>query len=191
MLSVDYIVNSIFNSRTYILHTPGEKECFLVDCGDVKPVVEGGWKVNGVLLTHVHFDHIYGLNELLEVFPSANVFTNASGRDALSDPRLNMSHYHPDAEDFVVKNIENVRTVTEGDIVRMTGGTAIVLETPGHDPSCLCYKVEDMLFTGDSYIPGLKVVTTFPHSDRRAAEVSRKRILEYGNGLTILPGHEV
>ena len=41
----DYIVNKIFNSITYILPTGNEKDCWLVDCGDVEKVIEQGWNV--------------------------------------------------------------------------------------------------------------------------------------------------
>lgn len=30
-----------------------------------------------------------------------------------------------------------------------------VFFTPGHDESCLCNEVDENLFTGDAYIPGL------------------------------------
>ena len=83
----DYIVNRIFNSITYILPTGNEKDCWLVDCGDVEKVIEKGWNVKGVLLTHAHCDHIYGLNKLMEAFPEALVYTNAEGKEGLMNPR--------------------------------------------------------------------------------------------------------
>ena len=63
MLRVSHIVNSVFTSRTYILSKEGENACWIVDCGDVEPLLErlaalGGIPVKGVLLTHAHFDHI-------------------------------------------------------------------------------------------------------------------------------------
>lgn len=82
------VVNSIFTSYTYILPV-GEKECWLVDCGDIDKVIEAGWKVKGVLLTHVHFDHIYGLNELMKYMPNAVVYTNTEGQQALQNPKWN------------------------------------------------------------------------------------------------------
>ena len=45
MLKIDYIVNKIFNSITYIIPTGG-KECWLVDCGDIEKVLEYGWLVH-------------------------------------------------------------------------------------------------------------------------------------------------
>lgn len=48
MLKVDYITNSVFNSRTYIL-SDGSDKAWLVDCGDVEPMllIVGSRKVEG------------------------------------------------------------------------------------------------------------------------------------------------
>ena len=92
MLSIFHITNSIFNSRTYILSDDSDK-VWLVDCGDVEPLLSivGSRKVEGVLLTHAHFDHIYGLPSLLERFPDVLIYTNEWGKRALADAKLNMS----------------------------------------------------------------------------------------------------
>ena len=50
-----------------------------------------GITLKGVLLTHVLFDHIYGLNELLEEYPLIDVHTNRYGMIALNDPMENIS----------------------------------------------------------------------------------------------------
>lgn len=69
MLKVNHIVNSVFTSKTYLLTQEGSPSMWLVDCGDVPPIVDmlsflGGNSslLKGVLLTHVHYDHIYGLD---------------------------------------------------------------------------------------------------------------------------------
>lgn len=70
MIQIHYITNTIFTSKTYILYREGESKVWLVDIGDVEPVVEflqeKNLSVEGVLLTHAHFDHIYGLEALVE-----------------------------------------------------------------------------------------------------------------------------
>ena len=70
MIQIKEIVNSIFTSKTYILFCEGEDKAWLVDIGDIEPVVaflqEKKLMVEGVFLTHGHFDHIYGLPSLLE-----------------------------------------------------------------------------------------------------------------------------
>ena len=169
---------------------------WLVDCGDVPPIVDmlsslGGDSsmIKGVLLTHVHYDHLYGLPRLTEKFPSLRVYTNEYGKKALTDIRLNYSKYHNDP---IVYESENVVTCEEGSVIELFDGVqAKVCHTPGHNPSCLTYEVGDYLFTGDAYIPGIKVVTTFKGGDKVKAAESVERIHRLAEGKTVCAGHEV
>ena len=196
MLKVNHIVNSVFTSKTYILTQEGSSNVWLVDCGDVPPIVDmlsslGGSlsEIKGVLLTHVHYDHIYGLPRLKEMFPSLRVYTNEFGEKALTDIRLNYSKYHNDP---IVYDLENVATCDEGSVIELFDGVqAKVYHTPGHSPSCLTYEVGNYLFTGDAYIPGIEVVTTLKGGDKTKAEESMKRILRLAEGKVVCVGHKV
>lgn len=193
LMKVEEIVNRVFTSKTYILPVGDQKDCWLVDCGDVEKVIEQGWHVLGVLLTHVHTDHIYGLNKLIEKFPDAVIYTNAEGVQNLQNPRWNFSRYHDDVEDFVFDKPENVRVIDCEGVIELEGGLTVeAMFTPGHEPSCVTYRLGDMLFTGDSYIPGVKVVATFPRSNKQQAAESLARLQELErSGLKIMPGHYV
>ena len=183
------ITNSIFTSKTYVLGDTNQSSIWLVDCGDIDKVLAqiGDLVIAGVLLTHAHFDHIYGLPELLQHFPLCQVVTNEVGLKTLADSRLNLSRYH---ETPIAVSPENVLLVQEGDSVPLFEDlSARVYETPGHHPSCLTFEIGDCLFTGDAYIPGEKVITNLPGGDKALAAESVKRILELGVGKTILSGH--
>lgn len=147
--------------------------------------------MRGVFLTHAHFDHIYGLNRLIEIFPDALVYTNAQGKAALLNPKWNFSKYHDEVEDFIFYKHENIRVIGAEGLIALENGLEInVMFTPGHEPSCITYKINDCLFTGDSYIPGIKTVTSFPRSNKELAEKSLET-LKYAEkqGAMILPGH--
>lgn len=196
MIRVSHIVNSVYFSRTYILSGPGGTEFWLVDCGDVSPLVDmisslgsDSFKIKGVLLTHAHYDHIYGLPRLVEMFPEVRVFTNELGRKMLGSEKLNMSKYH---EDPIVVDAENVVVCEDGSEIELFEGLmAKVHETPGHNGSCLCFEVEDYLFTGDSFIPGIKVVTNLPGGNKQLAAESLERIKMLAEGKILCPGHVV
>jgi len=194
-LNVDFITNTVFSSRTYWLTEKAQKNVWLVDCGDVEEIVRRFPKdarIVGVLLTHVHFDHVYGLNRLMQLFPECKVYTNDFGQKSLSDPRRNFSYYHTDVEDFVFDYPESIVVVGEGEKIELyEGDYADVFYTPGHDESCLCYEVGENLFSGDAYIPGIKTVTTFPHSSKKKALESDLRISSMARGMTICPGHTI
>ena len=194
MLKVDFFTNRVFNSRTYILSKEGHDAVWLVDCGDTDRVleqIEGKKTVEGVLLTHAHSDHIYGLEALLKHFPQVKIYTNEAGVEALKSPQLNISRYHSEYPDISIEAPENITLLKDGDTFELLGSPVTVYETPGHAPSCLIYLIEDKAFTGDAYIPGVKVFTGFPHSNREQAAESVERILQLTTNCLIMPGHTV
>ena len=69
--------------------------------------------------------------------------------------------------------------------------TAQAVFTPGHSPSCVTWVVDDTVFTGDSYIPGIKTVTIFPHADKALVYQSEALILDLLKHRTIYPGHSI
>lgn len=192
-LTVDFITNRVFNSRTYIISNTGFDRVWLVDCGDTDKVLEliGEKSVEGVLLTHAHSDHIYGLEELIKRYPSVKICTNVVGVEALRSPKLNLSHYHSEYPDISIEASENIHVLAEGNTVDVLGFAVKVYETPGHSPSCITYIVDDMAFTGDAYIPDVKVFTGFPLSNRKQAVLSEERIKQLTMNCSILSGHTI
>ena len=186
-MTVRCIHNSIFNSCTYVL--AGDEGSWLVDCGDAGQVgryVQG--ELRGILLTHAHYDHIYGMNEVLRRWPAAVVVTNTAGQAMLQDAKKNLSFYHETP--MVIDCPENIQVVAGNDTLPLMDGVACqVAATPGHNASCLTYVLDGCIFTGDSYIPGVKVVTNLPGGNRQLAADSLSKILTLAEGKTIYPGH--
>lgn len=186
------IINSVFESNTYLIINEDEKTYFLIDCGEVDCIIDNiskrGLSLKGIFITHSHFDHIYGLNAVIKEYPEVRVYTSVWGQSGLCSDKLNLSRYN--LNPYVFQFPGNISVLGDGDIVNLLGDTDLeVFGTPGHDKSCLTYKIADNLFTGDSFIPGLKVVTSFPHSNKIVAEVSRQRILSLAKGCNLYPGH--
>lgn len=192
-MQVIQLVNTFYTSNTYVLSCEGSPYVWLVDCGDyvsqVRPLLQSRC-VRGVLLTHTHSDHIYGIKDVLADFPDVRIYTNDFGILALGDSRLNLSHYHSEVPDLSIKSERNFVSVDEGADIQVSEDlSASVLATPGHDKSCLSYVIDDYLFTGDSYIPGERLVAVFPNSDRTQAKASYNRLLELSKKFVVCPGH--
>ena len=106
----------------------------------------------------------------------------------LASAKANLSYYVETASEIEYEG--EVTLLHDGDRIELFKGIHLdVIATPGHHPSCLSYLVGDYLFTGDSYIPGVKVVTNLPKGNKKQAEESVARILEFGRGRVICPGH--
>ena len=191
VMHVDVFVNSFYASNTYILSVDFDDGVWIVDVGDVSNIVEWlktkGKGIKGVLLTHTHFDHIYGLNDLLSYDSCVKVYTCREGKSGLYSDKLNLSRYHDNP--FVFRG-KDVRLLDETSISLWPGLECRVYKTPGHDWSCLTYEINKNLFTGDSYIPNRRVVTSFPQSDKKDALKSLERITQMIKpGCKVWPGH--
>lgn len=184
------------NSVTYVLYREDIDYCVLVDCGFSEDLITSletlGKRVKAVFLTHAHYDHIYGLNMLLEHFPDALVYTNDEGREALTNIKKNFSKYHPELIPFVFEYTENVRLLEEGEIVLFEDEKMQVFFTPGHDVTCFSFIIGNSLFSGDAYIPGVKTVMTFPRSNKKDAVISLDFLKRLeAEGYVVCPGHYI
>lgn len=189
-MEIRQIINSVFNSNTFILSDVDSLNVFLIDVGDFGSIISQMKKdavIKGVFLTHTHYDHIYGIRELVKVYPECIIYTSSFGQEALASSKKNFSRYHNDS--IVLVN-SNLQVLKEGDKVLLFPNTELeVYETSGHDKSCLTYKIGKHVFSGDSFIPSLKVITSFPGSNKIEANISVQRIISLANGNNLYPGH--
>lgn len=180
------------NSLTYVLYSEDVDYCVLIDCGEyetLKPVLDRiGKRVHTILLTHGHSDHISGINGLLRAQQGIAIGTNSDGHLEIQDSRKNLSFYHN--RPFTVKDYKPLE-LTDKQILHFPGLADIeVMETPGHDTSCLTYKIGKDLFTGDSYIPGIKIFYKFPRGNKTQALASIKLLSNMEkDGYIIHCGH--
>jgi glyoxylase-like metal-dependent hydrolase (beta-lactamase superfamily II) len=186
-MRINAFTNSLFSSVSYLLID--ENRAWIVDVGDTDSIIQyiknNNLSLEGILLTHGHFDHIYGLNDIISSFPTVPVYTNEFGARMLVSAKLNMSKYHEMPFEFKYpKNVVIIEDATEIEPFK-------VYETPGHNPSCLSFVTDSAIFTGDAYIPGLNVVTNLPKGNKVQAQHSIKKILELANSRTVYPGHSL
>ncbi len=187
-MEIHQVVNTLYRSCSYVITHEGVS--WLLDCGDVEPLLHliGHNTLRGVMLTHGHYDHIYGLNILLTMYPSMAIFTNEAGKEELLSDKRNFSKYINDP--FILQKPENVILVEDGQGIDLFDGIqAVPVFTPGHSPSCVTWVIGDAVFTGDSYIPGVKTVTNFPLSNRAQSAASELIIKDLISHRDVYPGH--
>lgn len=161
----------------------------IIDPGDDAEVIlsaVGDLRVECVLLTHVHFDHIMALPAVLETTGAA-LYVPALEADALSDPIRSLfallGGYMPQcpAPDRLLK---------EGDTVTVGQELALsVLHTPGHTPGSSCYMTDGVIFTGDTLFAGTVGRTDFPGGDTDTLLRSLSRLSALPGDYTLYPGH--
>lgn len=105
-----------------------------------------GLNVKAILLTHGHFDHIYGVKELKRL-TNAKVYAYEEEKELLENPRMNVSAQ-------VGRPVTVVPDVLlkDGQKVSIDGFEFEVLHTPGHTRGSACYyfKESEILISGDT-----------------------------------------
>lgn len=194
MLEVVRFVNSRFTSNTYIIAHPEHENVWVVDPGDTDAVFE--WMkahskkvITGILLTHAHFDHLYGVNEIVNKFHNCVLYiANEYGKEALSNPKKNGSRYTEEGP-IVVDEKAIIRYYNET-MLLWDGVEMKTFNTPGHSDDSQCFIVDGMLFTGDTLIKDVRTVTKLKGGSVEKLEESMSVIEQLkGNGLKVMPGH--
>lgn len=138
-------------TNCYFVYNEGCGDVLLFDPADqgehiYKALADRGFHVKAILLTHAHFDHIWGCNRLIEL-SGAPLYAYEEEKVLCENPRANVSEQAGRActvsPDTYLKDGE---TITVADI------TCKVIATPGHTMGSCCYYFEEagFLISGDT-----------------------------------------
>ena len=157
------LIVGMVSTNCYIVSNVVTKQAFIVDPGDspepIMKYVDGeGLTVEAVLLTHGHFDHIYGVEALCKKY-DATLYAHEDEVEVLKDPVKNVSSMIGR-----VIRIDSATPVKDGQVLNIAGFDMKVLHTPGHTKGSCCYYCEKtkMLFSGDTLFEGSVGRTDFP-----------------------------
>lgn len=182
-----------FTANCYLVTDMSTGEGFLVDPGAygkrqsdyIKS--QGIDKLSYILLTHGHFDHMLGAEKFRQEF-SAKVVIHCLDEDKLSSA-VGSLYSHFDRDNSFAPTSADI-TVKDGDTLPFGKETIEVIHTPGHTKGGVCYKIRDLLFTGDTLFKSTIGRTDFPDSDEMEMLESLIRLDKLDMNYKIYPGHE-
>ena len=178
-----------FGANTYAITLDG-KNAIVIDPSSphiAEDLAKRGLQAEYVLLTHCHFDHVYGVLALQET--GAKVLcsdaeepligTSADVFDLFGAPRI---PYEVD------------ETLTDGEERTLCGITVKTMITPGHTAGSACYiflspNGEKALFTGDTLFAGCIGRTDFPSGNISQMRSSLKRLAALDGDYPLYAGH--
>ena len=192
MIIVEKLINKPVDSNTYILSDSESENCLIIDPGnrDISKLVDYFSVIDkiplAILLTHEHFDHIYGVNELLKSYPDIKIYGSLKTIERIQNKRKNLSFYY-DQFGYEILNA-NFEIILD-DSITINSFEIKVLKTTGHTDSSLSYLVEKKLFTGDFLIKDESTITKLPSGNRLDFLSSFKKFKKIIDESIIFPGH--
>lgn len=188
-------------TNCYFLYREGNAEAVVVDPADkganiYNALRENGFTVMGILLTHGHFDHIWGLDALRDAVNAAAeldgrepvaVYASEGEREILKNPRMNISEQAGRScstyADVYVK---------DGEELNLAGMSIKVIATPGHTEGGCCYYVEEagILVAGDTIFQESVGRTDFPTGSMSTLVRSvQDKLFVLPDDTKVYPGH--
>lgn len=173
----------IYTSKALLVIDPGspyEDEQLALQAA-VEQLLAEGRDLHSILLTHVHPDHVAGVNALKDRFGAVSVSAHAETAAALR-------------ESISRESISIEALLSDGAAVKLEGEPRIslrVLHTPGHARGHLSLHDEQTgtLISGDNIVGLGSVLIDPPEGNMRDYLSSLRRVREIPNLSVIFPGH--
>ena len=178
--------------NSYLFRRNGSDHALLVDPGEEAPkllaAIEGlGVTIDGILLTHTHFDHIGAVAPVARA-TGAEVWVPEIEKMVLAD--INAFVPWPGFGPF--ENWDAEHTLSGGERLELAGIEIDVFFTPGHSPGHVTFSIpaEQVIFSGDVLFQGSVGRTDLPGGDWPTLLESIRTLVDaLPPETTVYPGH--
>ena len=159
----------------YFIGDPNTREALVVDPAwevdtILKTADDEDYKIKGALITHTHFDHVNGLEELLQK-TDGTVYINKNEAEFLKGMK------------------GNIKKMEGGDRIKIGTVEITLLHTPGHTPGSQCFLVGENLISGDTLFINACGRCDLPGGNAEQMYQSLKTLSELNEKTVLYPGH--
>ena len=176
----------------FLFRRDGSDSALIVDPGDEAPkllnaIEQLGVTLEGILVTHTHFDHIGAVAPLAKA-TGAEVWVPEIEKPVLAD----IMSFVPWSGFGPFESWEAEHTLSGGEKLELAGFEIDVIPTPGHSPGHVSFSIPDehALFSGDVLFQGSVGRTDLPGGDWGTLLESIRTLVEtLPEDTTVHPGH--
>ncbi|OPJ56775.1 MBL fold metallo-hydrolase [Alkalithermobacter paradoxus] len=183
------IVAGIYGVNCYIIGDNETKKCAVIDPGGnhkeiLDEIDKSELDLEYIILTHGHGDHIGAVKELKDS-TDAKILAHKEEKYILNNKEFNLTSIMS-CEDV---EIEADIYLNDKDKIGVGNLELEIIHTPGHTPGCICIKVGDVIFTGDTLFAGSIGRTDLEGGDYNTILNSLDKLAKLQDDLTVFPGH--
>ena len=150
-LKIGRMVIGSVQTNCYFVYREGTSDVIFFDPADkgdyiYETLKDKGFNVKGILLTHAHFDHIWGCNKLREL-SGAPIYAYEAEKVLCEDAVTNVSEQVGRPYTVIPD-----RYLKDGEEITVADMTCRLIATPGHTVGSCCYYFEEdgLLIAGDT-----------------------------------------
>ena len=151
----------------------------------LKVIENEGATLDGILLTHGHFDHILSLDMLRDT-TGVPAYIHKDDAIMLTDGKKN-AFFELFGRERVYKPAEIL--VSDGDRIPLGDEVLTVYHTPGHTHGSVCFLSDGVIFSGDTVFAETYGRCDLWNGDIKEMRDSLKKLSKLDPSLTLYPGH--
>ncbi len=190
-LKIGRLTLGVCQTNCYFVYREGETDVMFFDPADrgdyiYETLKDKGFSVKGILLTHGHFDHIWGSNKLREL-SGAPIYAYEAEKALCEDYVTNVSEQA--GRPYTVLPDHYLK---DGEMITIAGMTCKLIATPGHTVGSCCYYFEEagILVAGDTLFQESVGRTDLPTGSMSDIVRSIKdRLFVLPDNVKVYPGH--
>ncbi|MDD9271693.1 MBL fold metallo-hydrolase [Paenibacillus sp. GCM10023248] len=191
MINIETFVLGPVSTNAYLLSNPETKKGIIIDPGmNPKALLKkiADLDIEAILLTHAHFDHIGGVDEIRKL-KNCPVYVHDLEADWLTNPKKNGSARWPELG-VLIETEPAEYALDEGQTLEFLGIQLKVFHTPGHSPGSVSFLYEKQLFSGDVLFKLSVGRTDLPGGDNNELLDSiQEKLFLLDDDVVVYPGH--
>lgn len=190
-LKIGRLTLGMCQTNCYFVYREGTAEAIVIDPADqgeyiFETLAQNGFSTAGILLTHAHFDHIWGVEALREK-AGVKVYAFEGEKALCRDASLNVSR-QAGRECSLEADVYG----QDGEEITIAGMTCRLIATPGHTQGSCCYYFEEggFLLSGDTLFAESVGRTDLPTgSMSQLVRSIQDKLFALPDDTKVYPGH--
>lgn len=191
MIKIESFSLGPLSTNAYLLSDPDTNKGIIIDPGmNPQPLIKriAGLDIEAILLTHAHFDHIGGVDEIRKL-KKCPVYLHDLEADWLTNPKKNGSARWPELGAAIVTDPAEF-ALDEGQVLDFLGIQFHVFHTPGHSPGSVSFLYEKHLFGGDVLFKLSVGRTDLPGGNSNdLLDSIQEKLFVLDDDVVVYPGH--